>query len=586
MSVRRPMVAALAALSLLGAGLVSSSVALAAEALEAPATPTAEGVTATTAKLKGELNPGAGAAESSYHFLYTPGTSATGCEGAAAPEPAGTGAGNHHAVGPAEVTGLQPNTEYAFCLQAFNETEALSSPVATFKTLKLAPSVEGQGAPIVTPFDATLEAQVNPNNEETSWFFEYATNEGFTGAKQAPASPGILNGFGNQGVNADIGGGLTPNTTYYYRAVATNETGTTDGSPVATFTTPESHTPEISEEAPTELTSGSVLLHAQIEPDFQITTYAAECGTGAEPFNAPQTYAGGEFPVMGGFQPASIAVGGLTPNTVYSCRFVASNAKGNTTAGGVSFQTQSQPVVTTGASSYVTRTSAVLAGTVEPAGVYTAYHFAYGPTTGYGSNTSEVGVGEGYETKAANATLEELTPGTTYHYALVATNIYGTVVGADHTFTTSPATPPLASTGGTVNVGHQTATLTGSVEPDGLQTTYEFQLGTEAGVYYAQAVGSSSGSGQQGISAELQALAPGTTYHYRVVARNQDGESVGQDQTFTTESYPNPLTVPVSPALIPVAPAAVTPPTKVVAKKPVKHKKKAKKKKKKKKKKK
>lgn len=484
MRARRSMLA-LATMSVLSAGLVSASPALAAEALETPTIKAATGVTATAATLNGELNPGAGTAESEYHFLYTPGTSATACEGTAAPETAGTSVGNHQAV-TQEVTGLEPNAEYAFCLQTFHDSEILSSSVATFKTPPAAPTVSEESVSEVTPTGLVVSGQVNPNNEET--------------------------------------------------------------------------------------------------------TYAAKCGTGEDPIDATQAYPGGVLPTGFGNNPVTVTVTGLTPNTKYSCWLVATNHTGETQgATELILQTEDQPVVTTGASSNLTRTTVALAGTVYPAGALTTYHFVYGTTESYGSSTSPVSAGESFEDVAASAALEELKPGTTYHYALVATNVYGTVTGVDQTFTTSPPTPPTASTDGTVNVGHQTAILTGTIEPDGLPTIYEFQLGTEAGVYYPQTFGSASGTGQQPVALELQALTPGATYHYRVVATNQDGTSYGQDQTFTTESYPNPLTVPVSPALLPVAPATVTPTTKVAAKKPakkpVKHKKSKSKKKKKRKKK-
>lgn len=70
-------------------------------------------------------------------------------------------------------------------------------------------------------------------------------------------------------------------------------------------------------------------------------------------------------------------------------------------------------------------------------------------------------------------TLIELEPGTTYHYALVATNALGTtVIGPDQTFTTSPATPPIVSGLSVSGVTQTGATLTGTIDPQGLQTTY------------------------------------------------------------------------------------------------------------------
>jgi hypothetical protein len=100
-----------------------------------------------------------------------------------------------------------------------------------------------------------------------------------------------------------------------------------------------------------------------------------------------------------------------------------------------------KPVTTTGASSGVTQTAATLAGTVDPNGTAASYVFEYGPTTAYGSSTPAVDAGQGPGTVNAGATLAGLTPGTQYHYRLVATNAGGSTAGDDRTFLTSSAPP-------------------------------------------------------------------------------------------------------------------------------------------------
>ena len=592
MSIRRSMVAALAAFSLLVAGLASSATALATETLEAPAKPTVTGITGTTATLHGELNPGAGAAASEYHFLYTPGTAATACEGAAAPEPAGIGAGNHHAVAPQEITGLAPNTEYAFCLQAFNAIpETLSSAVNTFKTEAVAPSVSFQGASSVAPFEARLEAVVNPNNDETTTEYKYATNEALTENAVTVAGPEI-NG-GEQGTGEEVAG-LTAGTTYYFTVIAKNSAGETEGTPVATFTTPAVEAPIVEGETSSNVTASSATVEGQVNPNNQETTYELEYGSGATPFASPTKVAGPEpFPrAILGNQPVSFSLSGLQAETVYSYRIVATNKNGEKTTGpGQTFHTQAGPHAVVGASSFLAQNSAIVSGTVNPEGTVTTYHFVYGTTAAYGLSTGVVNVGSEFAELPESERLGELQPGTTYHYAIVASNIYGTTTSADRTFTTAPPTPPTASTGGASGVGHESATVSGTVEPNGLSTSYEFQLGTEAGVYSTEGQGGVGGSGAQEVSAGLGSLAPGVTYHYRIVATNVDGTSYGQDQTFTTAGYPNPLSVPVSPPLITGVPTTIPttetktttkPPAKKPAKKPKKHKKKKKKKKKKK----
>jgi hypothetical protein len=96
--------------------------------------------------------------------------------------------------------------------------------------------------------------------------------------------------------------------------------------------------------------------------------------------------------------------------------------------------------VATGAATDVTQTTANLAGTVNPNGTNAGYLFQYGPTTAYGTSTPILAVGQGTADVAAAASLASLTPGTTYHYRLVASNAGGETQGSDATFTT--ATPP------------------------------------------------------------------------------------------------------------------------------------------------
>src|SRR5919204_1986448 len=97
------------------------------------------------------------------------------------------------------------------------------------------------------------------------------------------------------------------------------------------------------------------------------------------------------------------------------------------------------PAVSTGGATAVTTTSATLSGTVNPEGEATTYYFQYGASTAYGSTTPSPAASAGSGTMNVNASAAagSLTPNTTYHYRLVATNASGTNTGADHTFKTA-----------------------------------------------------------------------------------------------------------------------------------------------------
>jgi uncharacterized delta-60 repeat protein len=92
-------------------------------------------------------------------------------------------------------------------------------------------------------------------------------------------------------------------------------------------------------------------------------------------------------------------------------------------------------------------------------------------------------------------------------------------------------------TPGAVTSTSTTATVTGQVNPEGLATAYQVQYGTST-AYGSLSPASSAGSGASSVpvSVTLTGLAPGMTYHYRLVASNAAGISYTADGTFTTGS--------------------------------------------------
>ncbi len=198
------------------------------------------------------------------------------------------------------------------------------------------------------------------------------------------------------------------------------------------------------------------------------------------------------------------------------------------------------PGATTGDAGGLTDIQASLAGTVNPQGELTSYAFQYGTTTAYGQQTGLGSAGSGTADVAVRDDLVGLTPGTTYHYRVIATNASGTTVGADRTFRTTgnaPAPPPAPSaTTGTVTADEGSAVVSGSVNPNGVATSYYFEFGTTAN-YGTQTPPRSAGAGSSAVSvtATLSGLQANTTYHYRLVAVGPQGAfSIGADRTFVT----------------------------------------------------
>jgi len=94
---------------------------------------------------------------------------------------------------------------------------------------------------------------------------------------------------------------------------------------------------------------------------------------------------------------------------------------------------------------------------------------------------------------------------------------------------------PIATTGSATSVTHDSATLNGTVNPNGLSTTYCFEYGTTTS-YGTTTPSTDAGDGTSNVpvSDDLTGLDPDTTYHFRIVAENSAGTSYGVDQTFTT----------------------------------------------------
>src|SRR5215211_7651739 len=115
--------------------------------------------------------------------------------------------------------------------------------------------------------------------------------------------------------------------------------------------------------------------------------------------------------------------------------------------------------------------------------------------------------------------------------------------------TAAPARPDV-TTGPAANIAQSTATLTGSVNPNEAETRYFFEYGTTRsyGARVPQPPASvGRGNRRVAVTADIGGLAPATTYHYRLVARNAQGVRRGSDRTFRTQRQPLGLSLTATP---------------------------------------
>ncbi len=181
------------------------------------------------ATLNGSVNPN-GSEVTECKFEYGT-TTSYGKTAACTPTP---GSGTSTVTVSAEITGLTANTTYHFRVVASNVGGKGEGTDATFKTLPNAPTVETKAASAILQTVATLNGSVNPNGANVSECkFEYGTTTSYGKTANCASLPGA--GESPVAVSAVITG-LSAKTTYHFRVVATNSSGTSKGSDV-TFTT-------------------------------------------------------------------------------------------------------------------------------------------------------------------------------------------------------------------------------------------------------------------------------------------------------------------------------------------------------------
>jgi hypothetical protein len=194
--------------------------------------------------------------------------------------------------------------------------------------------------------------------------------------------------------------------------------------------------PTVQSWAATLITTTTAQMNGYVDPNGYLTTAYFEYGTTTSYGTATNS-----FDLSTPTSIMSINWSGL-PNTTYHYRAVATNIAGTSRGGDLTFTTaavSSAPTVQSLAATLVTATTVQSNGSVNPNGLSTSAYFEIGTTTSYGS-TSSLGIFSGTSAIPVYVSWTGLTPSTTYHYRVVATNTDGTSTGSDMMFTTLAAT--------------------------------------------------------------------------------------------------------------------------------------------------
>ena len=310
-------------------------------------------------------------------------------------------------------------------------------------------------------------------------------------------------------------------------------------------------TPTITTDTSVVTSDTTAIESASVMPNGALTNYWYEYGITASLGNKTSLQAVGS-----GYEaiPAPAYITGLAPNTTYYIRIVSQNKFGTVNGSQYQFHTTqgnqspvgSAPTTQTNAASLIARTTVTLNGQVTPNSVYTSYWFEYGTSVDLGNTSTLSPIGNGNVASAVSVSVSNLMPQTTYYYRVNAENQFGIVNGTILNFqTTGPkaSTAPSASTRNVTDVGTSTATLRGSVTPNGDTTTFWFEYQkvpfsssvTPAITTSQTLAGLPESFVANFVSMNVYGLSRGTTYYVRIAAQNSAGIVRGVTVNFKTK---------------------------------------------------
>ena len=436
-----------------------------------------------------------------------------------------------------QITDLDPNTKYYVKAYATNSVGTAYGNEVNFTTTAIV-------IPTVTTATVTspgLTSAVS-GGSITSDGYGAITAKGVCWSTSANPTVSLLtktdDGAGTTSFSSNLTN-LTPSTTYYYRAYATNSAGTGYGTELS-FTTASISVPTvITTPTVTSITLISAVSGGTITSDggAGITAKGVCWSTSPTPTVSLTT----KTDEGAGIASFVTNITNLTAGTTYYVRAYATNSTGTGYGDAVSFTTNpvEKPTLETviAETSSITQTSAVSGGTIsaDGGGAITAKGVCWStlptPTVALTTKTDQGGGSTSFVSNITN-----LQPGTSYFYRAYATNSAGTSYGTEHSFLTDPVVGPTVTTVTASSITQTTAVSGGTIPSNGGGeiTAKGVCWSTSPTPTVSLTTKTDQGGGSASFSSNLTNLLPGTTYYYRAYATNSAGTSYGLELTFPT----------------------------------------------------
>jgi hypothetical protein len=434
----------------------------------------------------------------------------------------GTGTGSYSVV----MSNLDVNQTYFVRAYAINSKGTAYGVEKSFTTLADFPTLTTNNITSIT-----AETASSGGNVLTSGGLTVTTRGVCWSTTQNPTidNDKTTNGSGLGTFTSNLSG-LSPNTTYFVRAYATNSFGTgygTQKSFTTSATIPTLTTTNISGVTANSANSGGDVTN---DGGASITARGVCWATTQNPTISNSKTSNGT-----GTGTFTSNITGLNPNVTYFVRAYATNSAGTNYGEQKSFTTLIDlPTVVTNNITSITSNSSVSGGLVSNSGGGTVtargvcWSLSQNPTISNDKTTDGSGLG------SFTSNLSNLNPNTTYFVRAYATNSTGTNYGEQKSFTTTASLATLTTTdisAITVN----SANSGGNISSNGGANI------TARGVCWSTTQNptinntkTSNGTGNGIFTSNITGLNPNVTYFVRAYATNSVGTAYGEQKSFTT----------------------------------------------------